>query len=94
MITKETAHKVGLELLANTEQVEKLKEIVKEKVLGGEKVTRLVIDESDKENAVSDFGIVRDGDDLAITFERSTGDKALRPFDDEALAEMLNKMEG
>jgi hypothetical protein len=94
MITKETAHKAGLEFLANAEQVDKLKEIVKEKVLSGEKTTRLVIDESDRNNAATNFDIVRDGDDLAITFNRSAGDKALRPFDDEALAEMLNELEG
>lgn len=39
------------------------------------------------------FDLVSDGDDLAMTFTKTNGDKALRPFDDRVLAELLNQVQ-
>ena len=38
------------------------------------------------------FDLVPDGESFAITFTKKTGDKALRPINDEVLAEMLKSL--
>jgi len=84
--------------------------LIKERLVKGEKITRLdkaitrqeiakepyglsrghLVESFDKN--FLNFEIVRDGDDVAITFQKTTGDKAIRSLDDEALAEMLNRL--
>jgi hypothetical protein len=109
-ISPKIAHKIGLALLSNPEFLKNLKNLIKERLVKGEKITRLdtaiirqeifkepyglsrehLVDNFDKN--FLNFEIIRDGDDVAITFRKTTGEKAIRSLDDEALAQMLNQL--
>lgn len=39
------------------------------------------------------FDLVQDGEDLALAFTKTNGEKALRPFDDTILAELLDQIQ-
>lgn len=109
-VIQETAHRVALSLLPNKEFVKQLKEMIKERLVRGEAITRLDIAIASQEAPKEPYGlskehlvekfdknflafdVVRDGDDLAISFQKTTGDAAIRSLDNKALAEMLNQL--
>lgn len=109
-IAPDMAHKIALSLLPNQEFTKNLKEIIKEKLVRGEKITRLdkAIEEGGAEREIYgesrehlvkqmnknflQFNLIRDGDDLALSFTKITGDAAIRYLDNTVLAEMLNQI--
>jgi hypothetical protein len=112
LVTKDNAHGIALSLLKNSDFIKKLKEVISERIIKNQTVTRLdqAIEEkvgdtdynvygltkehiADVDNGdFLNFGLVSDGPDLAITFNKVAGDKGIRPIDDEALAEMINRV--
>lgn len=110
IVTQETAHRVALSLLPNQEFIKQLKEMIKEKLVRGEAITRLDVAIAGREAPKEPYGLskehlvekldknfltfdlVRDGDDLVISFQKTTGDAAVRSLDNKALAEMLNQL--
>ncbi len=107
-ITPHNAHAIAISLLTNPEFVNKLKNVMKEKLVQREKITRLDKAIFDKEIFTKQYGlsrehlvehvgsnflnfeIIEDDNELAITFQKITGDVAIRSIDNIALADMLN----
>ncbi|MEI8339643.1 MAG: hypothetical protein WCF94_03185 [bacterium] len=112
LVTKDNAHGIALSLLKNSDFINKLKEVISERIIKNQTVTRLdqVIEENVNNNDYRIYGLtkdhiadiekgdflnfdlVSDGPDFAITFNKFTGDKGIRPIDDQALAEMINRI--